>query len=184
MIEVEIRAKVHDFGPIKAKLQELGAEFVVKENQADYIFGRDKDLDKEHKIIEGCFVARIREKGEKRLVEFKEIRRTGAGLEFSSPLPSLGAGLAFLEKLDFKKAFAVCKDREIYKYRDFEICLDEVEVLGKFIEVEHSDKQGEDKEKALSECKEFLGLIAPEAVLEPRKYGDLMQNIINKQKQS
>jgi adenylate cyclase, class 2 len=180
MIEVEIRARVPNLELIKGTLNKLKAEYIRTEKQADYIFGRVKDLDEEHKIIEGCFSARIREKGDKRSVEFKEIKRTGAGMEFSSSLASLESGLNFLEKLNFKEAFTISKIREIYKYQDFEICLDNVEKLGFFIEIEHPCKDDGDKTEALAECQNLLKMIAPEAVIEPKKYGDLMQEVINK----
>lgn len=180
MIEVEIRAKVQNLELSKERLKKLNAEFLETEKQVDHIFGRAKDLDKEHKIIEGCFSARIRERGDKRNVEFKEIKRTGAGMEFSSPLASLESGFNFLKKLDFEEAFTISKIREIYKYQDFEICLDNVEQLGFFIEIEHSSKDDGDKTEALKECQNLLNVIAPDAIIEPKKYGDLMQEIINK----
>lgn len=180
MIEVEIRAKVQDFASIKKRLEELGAQFLKKEEMSDHIFGRAKDLDSEHKIIDGQFSGRIRQKNSKISVEFKEIKRAGAGMEFSSPVSSVETGLNFLEKLDFEKAFVIVKIRETYEYQGFEICLDEVDVLGCFIEIEYPDKTGGDINKAFKECKDVLNLIAPGAILEPKKYGDLMQEIINK----
>lgn len=180
MIEVEIRAKVQSLEPSKERLKKLNVEFLETEKQIDYIFGRAKDLDKDHKIIEGCFSARIRERGDKRNVEFKEIKRTGVGMEFSSPLASLESGFNFLKKLDFEEAFTISKIRENYKYQDFEICLDNVEQLGFFIEIEHSNKDDNDKTEALEKCQDLLNVIAPDAIIEPKKYGDLMQEIINK----
>ena len=180
MIEVEIRAKVQDVAIIKKRLEEIGGRFLKKERMADYIFGRAKDLDQEHKIIDGQFSARLRQKNDKISVEFKEIKRAGAGMEFSSPVSSVEAGLNFLEKLDFEKAFTVSKIRETYGCQGFEVCLDDVDVLGYFIEIEHPCKADNDKSEALKECENFLSLIAPNAILEPKKYGDLMQEVINK----
>jgi len=182
MIEVEIRAKVNNFEKIRNELKKLNAEFIKQEKQADYIFGRAKDLDSEHKILEGHFVARIREKGDKRLLEFKEINRNGVGMEFSSSLSSIESGFNFLQKLDFEKSFSIIKNLESYKYQDFEICLDDVEQLGFFIEIEHSSKEDGDKTEALKKCQDLLNLIASGAILESKKYGDLMQELINKNK--
>ena len=176
MIEIEIRAKVKNFDPIKKQLKKLKAEFVKTEKQADHIFGRDIDLDHEHKIIDGCFVARIREKDDKKSLEFKEIKRNGICMEFNSPLANLKSGINFLNKLDFKEAFTVSKIREIYKYLDFEICLDDVDQLGLFIEIEHPN--------SLQECLDLLKIIAPEAIIENKKYGDLMQELINKKNEN
>jgi len=180
MIEVEIRAKIGDLEQVKNELQKIGAEFVKKERQSDHIFGREKDLDGEHKIIEGHFSARIREKGEKKLIEFKEINRNGIGMEFSSPLSSMESGFNFLEKLDFTKAFSIVKNREVYKYRNFEICLDDVEQLGCFIEIESSSHEDGDRSEEIKKCQDLMGLIAPGAISESKKYGDLMQELINK----
>lgn len=182
MIEIEIKAKVPNLELIKNKLEELKAKFIKTEKQSDRIFGRDKDLDKNHYTIDGRFSARIREKGEERLVEFKEINRIGACMEFSSPLSSLKSGLNFLNKLDYKEAFSVIKVRDYYKYQGFEICLDSVEKLGSFIEIEHPCKDDKNKTKALEECKTLLNKIVPDATIEPRKYGDLMQEYIDKKK--
>jgi len=78
------------------------------------------------------------------------------------------------------RAFTVSKTRETYECQGFEVCLDDVEQLGLFVEVEHPCKEDNDKTEALKECESFLNSIAPGAVLEPKKYGDLMQEIINK----
>jgi len=83
MIEVEIRSKIEDINLTRDKILSLDAKQIKTERQTDKIFGRPDDLDENHKIIEGHFSARVRQKADKILVEFKEIRRTGAGLEFS-----------------------------------------------------------------------------------------------------
>lgn len=176
MIEIEIKAKVQNFNAIKKQLKKLKAKFVKTEKQADHIFGRDKDLDKEHKMLEGSFIARIREKDDNKSLEFKEVNRGGICMEFNSPLASLKSGFNFLEKLDFKKAFVTAKVREIYKYKNFEICLDNVKYLGYFVEIEHP--------KSLKKCQDLLKIIAPDAVIENKKYGDLMQELINKQNEN
>ena len=180
MIEIEIRAKVKNLETVREQLKKLNAKYVKTERQADHIFGRAVDLDGEHKIIEGCFIARIREKGDKGSIEFKEIKRTGIGMEFSSPLANLESGLNFLEKLDFERAFTISKVRETYSYQDFELCLDEVEQLGFFIEIEHPCKDDGNKPDALKECQNLLNTLVPGATIEPKKYGDLMQEIINR----
>lgn len=180
MIEIEIRAKIKNLEKTRDKIKSLGGKFVSKEKQVDKIFGRDKDLDQNHKIIEGRFSARVRQKGDDFLVELKEIRRTGAGLEFSSPITKIADGDNLLSNLDFKEAFTISKRRENYELDDFEIKLDQVESLGNFIEIEHFDKTSDNKERALAECKNLLKKIDSDAKIENKKYGDLMQELINK----
>ncbi len=181
-IEVEIRAKVDDFEEIKMSLEKIGANFVKTENQTDKIFGADKFLDAEHKIIEGGISARIREIDGKSKLEFKEILREKGGIELSCSIPNIETGEKILSKLDFEEAFTIKKTREIYSCRDFTICLDKVEQLGNFIEIEREitseDKVGETRK----ECLDLLEKVAPGSKVENRKYGDLMQELINKQK--
>ncbi len=121
MIEVEIRAKTNNIGSLKNKIIKLGGKHLGTEKQVDKIYGRDKDLDKDHKIIEGRFSARVRQKGEKMFVELKEIRRAGAGIEISSPLAKIDDGVYFLTTLDYKEAFTISKNRESFKIDNFEI---------------------------------------------------------------
>jgi adenylate cyclase class 2 len=179
MIEVEIRAKIKNLAFIKRKIKDLGGKYIKTEKQVDKIFGRKKYLDKDHKIIEGHFSARVRQTGNNISVELKEIRRTGAGLEFSSKVSTIDQGVYFLSKLDFKEAFTISKNRDIHKYKNFEISLDKIDKLGSFIEIEHWQKTGSDKEKAIKECIDLLNKIDPKVKIETKKYGDMMQELIN-----
>lgn len=180
MKEVEIRAVVNDFEEIKAKLKELGAELVEIKNQVDRVFGHKMFLDDNHLIVEGGLSARLRQTGDKKLLEFKEIVRMGGGLEISSELEEVEDGLRFLEKLNFEEAFTVAKQREKYSFKDLEICLDRVEKLGDFIEIEKIISSSENEQQARQECLDLLEVLAPQAELENKRYGDLMQELKDK----
>lgn len=179
MTEVEIRAKIEDIKQIEASIIKMGGGFVAREHQVDKIFGREEDLDSNHMIIEGHFSARIRQKGESVKVEFKEIRRTGSGREISAQIANIADGVYFLNQLGFSEVFTIDKIRHKYILNDFEIALDDVKKLGTFIEIEHPVKTGEDSDAAILECKALLAKIDNKATNEPRKYGDLMQEMIN-----
>jgi len=182
MTEVEIRAKIDNVEEIKKKLEELGAKFFKFEKQVDRVFGHSMFMDDDNMLIEGGLSARIREVDNKKALEFKEIVRQGAGIEISSELDDVETGLKFFEKLKFKEAFTVSKSRESYSYKDFTICLDKVDQLGNFIEVEKMITFSNDKESARKECLDLLNILSPNSEVEHRKYGDLMQEIINKNK--
>ncbi len=183
MIEVEIRARVKDFNKIKNELKDIGAEFSKSIHQIDKIFGHPKFLDENSMIIEGGIVPRIRCVNNNCLIEFKEInRKSGAGIEIKSEISDVNLGVDFLNKLGFKEAFTVDKKRQSYKYKDFSIDLDEVEKLGFFVEIEKIVDSYNKKEIAKKECLELLKIISPESKIENKKYGDLMQEIINKEK--
>ena len=180
MIEVEIRAKLDDFDEIKKRLQHVGARFVKRQKQVDRAFGHPAFLDNENKPVDGGFAARIRQSDNKLSFEFKEIIRKGGGMELQSELSDLDAGLRLLEKTGWKEGFIVSKIRETYEYKNFEIALDDVEKLGKHVEIEMMVDTKDKKDTAREECVKLLEELSPGAVIEHRKYGDLMQELKNK----
>ncbi len=179
-IEVEIRARAGDFDEIKKTLTRMGAGFSKKETQRDRIFGSDRFLDSNNMIIEGGLSARIREVDGKGKLEFKEIsREKGKGIELSCDVPNTETADKMLKKLGFEEAFTIEKDRETYFYEGFTICLDKVTELGNFIEIEKMTDSEEKTKDIKQECLSLLKKLSPEAEIENRKYGDLMQEIIN-----
>ena len=179
MIEVEVRARVDSFRKIRESLVEK-ARFMGSTHQADTIFGHPKFLDSESKVIEGGVVSRIRESGDRKVLEFKEISRGSGGLELKHEITDPGKIREFLEKLGFQEAFVINKVRETYLYRDFLVCLDTVERLGQFIEVEKAVAGEQEAGEAWKQCFDVLKEIFPEAEVEHRKYGDMMQDLINR----
>ena len=179
MIEVEVRAKIENFEKIKKVLMEMGAKLVEEKIQIDKIYGREKDLDENHKIIEGHFSARIRKVNDKIRLDFKEIIRVSGGSELNIDLQNIREGEKFLQAMDFDEAFTLEKKREVFVIDDFKICLDDVKKLGKFIEIERETKDESEKNEIYQKCLMLLRKLAPEAKEEKRKYGDLVQEIIN-----
>lgn len=179
MIEIEIRAKITDLNKIKKQLQEMGAKFNGSKKQIDRIFGHKQFLDENKMIIEGGLSARIRTIDSNSALEFKEISREKGGMEITANLSNANIGIEFLEKLGFEEAFTITKDREFYSLNDLEIALDNVEKLGQFIEVEKMINYTDNKEDAKKQCENFLKQLDKNLTVERRKYGDLMQEIIN-----
>jgi adenylate cyclase class 2 len=182
MIEVEVKAKVSNPDVIKESLKRINARFLKSERQMDKIFGHPMFLDSDNMIIEGGLVPRIRVVGDKKTLEFKEIQRKGGGMELKSELSDIDIGVRFLKKLGFIEAFTVSKLRESYSYEGFVISLDNVDKLGRFIEIEKMVDSLQKKEKAREECIRLLDLLYPSCTIEDRKYGDLIQEIINKER--
>ncbi|MBW2996044.1 class IV adenylate cyclase [Candidatus Woesearchaeota archaeon] len=180
MIEVEIKARISNVDDIKKKLNQIRAKFLKTEKQIDKVFGHPRFLDSEKKIIEGGFVARIRVVDDNHTLEFKEILRQNGGVEIKSELKDLNTGVEFLNKLNFKEKFTVSKSRDHYSYNNFAICLDNVKQLGNFIEIEKIVTSSEEKENARKRCLDLLNTLAPNSEIEDKKYGDLIQEKINK----
>ena len=130
-------------------------------------------------IIEGRFSARIRKVNKLIRIDFKEIIRGVGGMEISANISSVKQGQEFLEKIDYEEAFTIVKSRLEYEIDDCTVCLDNIEKLGRFIEIERKIESSHNKELAYKECLRLLRELAPNAVQEKRKYGDLMQDSIN-----
>ena len=182
MIEIEIKAEVKDIEKVKDNLKKADARFIKTEEQVDRIFGHSMFLDENKFITEGGLSARIRQVNDKKQIDFKEITRDKAGIEVSAEIGSVEDGLRFLKKLGFEEAFTLKKSRDVFQYNDFTICLDKVDKLGNFIEIEKLVSLNSEEEKIRQECMELLNKLAPDPQIERKKYGDLIQEILNKNK--
>jgi predicted adenylyl cyclase CyaB len=181
MLEVEAKIRVKNFDEAKKNLEKLGAEKIAEKEQTDRVYGRDEDLDEEHKIIEGRFSARIRKVNEVCRIDFKEILRGKAGDEHNIDVDDMDEGDKFLRALGFEEAFTSSKKRAEWQLEDFKICLDDFPKLGMFIEAEKEFEKGTGREEAHRSCVEVLKKIDPNGEIEDKKYGDLIQEVINKE---
>lgn len=179
MIEVEIKAKINNKEEIKKCLENIGAKFIKTVRQIDKIYGHPNFLDDNHMIIDGSVVPRIRAVNDTNILEFKEIIREGGGFEIKSNLSNIDVGVSLLQKLGFNEAFTIDKTRDYYVYNDFEICVDDVDKLGLYIEIEKQVMTPEEKNQAREDCINLMNKLSPDLTIEPRKYGDLIQEIIN-----
>ncbi len=182
MIEVEIKARIANIQEAKEKIQKSSAQFMRKEEQLDCIFGHPKMLDEDDMVVEGGYSARLRQVDSKTKLTFKEVLRGKGGIEIESNIGSVEIGRSFLNSLGFKEAFNLHKIRDIFNLKDVEISIDEVDLLGNFIEVEKIVDAPEKIEAARKECQEVLDSLGIKYKIVTKKYGDLMQEIINQNK--
>ena len=180
MIEIEINARVKDFSEIKKSLEEKQAVQLGAYKQIDIVFGHPKFLDENNFIIDGGLSARIRQKNDEIFVDFKEITRATGGIEMRCESHSMEGAKEFLEKLGFEEAFTTVNFREKYELNDFVVCLDNVEKLGKFIEVEKEIKDANEKMSTKKACEEKLAELCDDYEIIEKKYGDLVQEMKNK----
>lgn len=145
MIEIEAKVKVESLTPTAGKLSELGAKFQCELVQNDTYFNdpenklfnsgvglrlRRETGDKTDKVILTC-------KGPKKKAMFKSRREVEAELspeDFSNMVN-------LLSMLGFEKVLAFEKRRKLWRLDGCDVCLDEVAMLGSFIEVEGPDEQ-------------------------------------------
>ena len=153
LFEVEIKAKIKNFNEIKENLIKLGAikkKLIIMD---DYYFKHpNKDFGKTDEAL------RIRITDEKKYLTYKgpkldEITKTREEIEIEIQEPEKFK--VILKKLGFIEVPKISKKREIYEINKIKICLDDVQFIGKFIELEIEVNDEEDRIKKVNELIKF-----------------------------
>lgn len=130
-VEVKARASLED---VRRKLTKLGARRIRVEVQEDLYFSHPcRDFAESDEAL------RLRVVGGEVELTYKGPREPGrvkSRVEVTVRLDDLERALAILSYLGFKELATVKKLREVYVLDDVEVCLDRVEGLGEFVEVE------------------------------------------------
>ncbi|ADG13561.1 class IV adenylate cyclase [Methanocaldococcus infernus] len=146
-MEIEVKAKIDDKERVVKALLSLGFTFLRKEFHEDIYFnGIDRDFKETDEAL------RVRDSNGKYFLTYKgpkldKISKSREEIEVE--VKDKEKMIKILEKLGFKKVRVIKKVREVYKLNDITACIDEVEGLGLFLELE---KEGslEDVEKLLN----------------------------------
>jgi adenylate cyclase class 2 len=133
MIEVEIKARA-TAGALAEELKRRGAAFEKTVVQADTYYNaphRDfGETDEAVRLREQNGKAYLTYKGKKLDTKSKTRKEVEVGVSDRSKTEDI------LLSLGFRKTLDVVKTRSIYHYRGVEICLDRIEGLGEFVELE------------------------------------------------
>lgn len=167
MREIEVKAKVKDFKSIIKKLEELGCELNDPLIQSDRIYLHKYTKFSEIKI--GTPVLRIRESnGKYTLTLKKRISNELNKSEYEIIINSPQEAEKIIENIDFYLSVRVNKKRIKCKYKDMEICLDIVNELGDFIEVEKLSEEVDSQsiQEELFQFLEKLGISREDRVFE------------------
>jgi adenylate cyclase class 2 len=138
LIEVEIKSKLNDFNVVKERLKELNIIKVGEEVQEDtYLERNDIKFAKNDKALRIRKI--IKENNETIVITYKgpkinKISKTREEIE--STVVDGENILKIFEKLGFYRGGFVKKIREIYKFKEYIISLDNVEGLNPYIEIE------------------------------------------------
>ncbi|UCF17004.1 MAG: class IV adenylate cyclase [Phycisphaerales bacterium] len=161
-VEIEAKLKVDSLAEVEQKLPELGAEFVAEQLQTDIflddgedtLIANDRCLRIRRQVIgqsERCFLCY---KGGRQESEFKKRQEIETEIkDFRSMLKLLSA-LGYEEKLDVEKK------RRLWRLGGCEVALDELPLLGNFVEIEGPDV------KRIADVQASLGLVALPAIAE------------------
>lgn len=132
MLEIEVKARA-DHLPVKEQLSVMGAVFVGVQHHCDTYFNApDRDFAKTDEAL------RIRSVDGRSVMTYKgkkldTLSKTRE--EFETPVDG-GTTRSILLALGFYESGIVKKTREVYRFENMTICLDKVEGLGEFMEVE------------------------------------------------
>lgn len=155
MREIEVKAIVRDKHGIVNKLLGLGCKLKDPAEQVDQIF-LHKTLTYAN-VTTGIPIARIRTSMGKHIFTVKvPVKNQLDKLESETVVEDPNRMAEALELMDFKKVMIIKKMRQKTDYQGDEICFDEVEGLGSFIEMERLVKESEGTEKIQEELFSFL----------------------------
>jgi adenylate cyclase class 2 len=168
-IEIEAKLKVDSLPPIEQRLAELGAEFLAEQLHRDYYFddenwslkNSDQGLRLRRKLIGGSEKNLLTYKGPKQRDNFKKRR------EIEIEIGNHKLCEQLLCALGFKRALVFEKRRRLWQVGDCRIALDDLPLLGSFLEIEGPD------DERIADVQEKLGLANLRHIVE--SYADLME---------
>jgi len=178
MLEIELKFPVADFGPIVKHLARMGAAVQPTIDEADHYFNApDRDFGKTDEAF------RLRSIGEHNRMTYKGPKQPGPAKTRTEIEIAIESGSDAAETwrqmvvyLGYRATAVVKKRRTIYKFeRDgfhLEACLDDVETLGKFVEIEivADEAQKQRAQEILLQIAQELGLPKNE----PRSYLEMV----------
>lgn len=153
-IEIEAKLKVNSLSEIEHKLGELGAKFRAEQLQTDYFFDdvnttltkADKCLRLRKQIAGKCESCFLTYKGTKEKSNLKKRQEIEFEINDSDSAHKL------LLALGYEQVLVVEKRRRLWHFGNCEVALDQLPLLGDFVEIE-----GPDEEK-ISNVQNSLGL--------------------------
>jgi len=138
-MEIEVKARLKDREGVITKLKELGCEFGVSKTQDDTVYAQNIGTVEEYYSNSVFLRIRIQDDGKVIFTAKQPIRKSASELvkvEHESEISSADEMREMLKMMGYREAVRTKKTRQIGHYNDYEICLDDIEGLGSFIEIE------------------------------------------------
>jgi adenylate cyclase, class 2 len=176
LIEVEVKARVNNFEDVIKKLNQIGAVKIKTEHQSDvYYNAPHKDFGETDEALR---IRKIPENGKTRVIltykgaKLDNISKTRKELEVD--VSDAENTALILENLDFTKAAAVTKNRDIYHHNEFIITLDTVQDVGTYVEIETEASEDDDTSESIKKIFDIYKQLGIEDGFERRSYLELM----------
>lgn len=179
MIEVEVKAKIDNFEDMRKKLNDLGAIKTKEEFQEDIYF--NSPIVDFAKTDEALRIRTTKQGDEKHIfITYKGAKidsesKTREEIEFGIE-DSKKCAKTF-EHIGFKKVRTVCKNREYYAYKNFEISLDDIEGLDPYMEIEIGLEDGNDYKESQNSIFEVFKQLGITDGFERTSYLELLETL-------
>ncbi len=152
--EIETKLKVDSHQPIEAALEQLGAEFIEVQLQSDEYFD---DVNRTFTNEDKCLRLRSQKADHKHRLFLtykgpKEKHQIKIRPEIEIEITNAGDAQKLLLALGYKLMMTVQKKRTLWKFNQCDIALDELPLLGTFVEIEGPDA------KTIEDVKTMLNL--------------------------
>ena len=153
MREIEVKAKLKNKKGLLLKAQELGIKFGPAITQDDYTYETSLSKDDPNWNI-----FRIRKQGNQTILtmKYKASSRSRDNHERESVVDNAKEVADMLERVGYSLGVRIKKTRQTAKYKDLELCLDEIDKLGTFIEVEKLAQDDVDVDEIQSDLWQLL----------------------------
>lgn len=165
-LEIEVKAYAANLARVEERLKEMGAVFIGEVCEKDAYFNHPN-----RNFAETDEALRIRVADKQSFLTYKGRKidaKSKTREEIEVALGDAYSAKLLLMRLGFKPVAEVKKIRKRYKVGEFEICLDDVEGVGTFVEVETKGENMEElRDKALTILKRLnLGKTERKSYLE------------------
>lgn len=180
MREIEVKAKLREKETLLQKASDMGIKFgpAIVQDDTTYETTIPKD-DPNWNIF------RIRKQDGKNILtmKFKASSRSRDNHERETIIDQPEEVVVMLERVGYKFGVRIKKLRQFAKYNDLELCIDEVEGLGSFIEIEKladDEADVDEVQKNLWTVLEKLGVSSEDRI--HKGYDTLMYEYLNSEK--
>ncbi len=156
MLEIEIKSRCNDLARLERLVIEKGGVAREKRRETDLYFNHPS---RDFASTDEAF--RVRSAGGYHAVTYKGPKMPGRSKTRYEAEVEVGDPALMKEvllRLGFREVSAVVKERALYGLGDISVCLDRVEGVGDFVELEKLGEDRESIEKELFALAEELGL--------------------------
>lgn len=155
-LEIEVKAYADDLKRVEEDLIKMGARFVTEVCETDTYFNHPS-----RNFVQTDEALRIRVAGEQSYLTYKGQKvdaESQTREEVEVEIENADTAALLLVKLGFERVTDIKKVRKVYELGEFDICLDDVEDVGTFVEVETSGENLEERRDAALALLERLSL--------------------------